>query len=370
MTRSLLFVLASTLVLGLWARAIARDEEALRASRSRVGHLLTPEERALGPLAAVIVETGGTSLLYGRVQGEWRCREYHLAPADTAAIESLHQKLVGAEGTVHTSEVDEAPTYGINTPQTIRVSFCGPKVLEAPDRDVLFAFDVGKAVPGRDGAFVRRRGTKEIWAIGSNPRIELTSTVAPGLPPMLEKGVLPRSWAGWRGDLQRIFVDHEASGYELERRLLPLDPAEMKPGELPWSWILDPGPNELTAGAPSQAYAYFLQQVPYLGVLPSDRFDELGLAAPRARVTLAAAEDGGAPLEAHVSRARPDGTAAVWVPLTKTLYLVSEEVAGLLAPDRALFLPGREDNPWDGYLRQASGTGTGPAFPPNALPPR
>ena len=344
-----------TLGLGLWVRRLADEEEALRASRSRVGHLLTPAERADIPLAAIRVELAGTSLLYGRFDGMWRCREYHLAPVDVQALESLFQKLTQAEGMVHTTETDEARVYGINTPETIRVSLCGRRVLEDPGGDVLFAFDVGKPIPGRDGAFVRRRGTKEIWGIDANPLEELTRTVAPGVPPLLEKGVLPRSWPGWAQQPDRIFVDHAATGYELQKRIADIDPAELKPGQVPWRWFLDPGPDEKeTASGPTSAYSFFLQQVPYLAVLPREELPGAGMEAPVAVVTLAAPR--GEPLEARIGRPRGDGTSPVWVPFTQTLYLVTDEVADLLAPSKSLFALGSEENPWDGYLRQATGT--------------
>ena len=355
MKRSLALMVLATVGLGFWMQRIADEEEALRAARSRVGHLLSPAERENIPLAAVKVDIGGTSLLYARFEGMWRCREYHLAPVDLQALESLFQKLTQAEGMVHTDETDEAAVYGINTRETIRVSLCGRKVLEDPGGDVLFAFDVGKAIPGRDGAFVRRRGTKEIWGIDANPRVELTQSVAPGVPPLLEKGVLPRSWPGWAQQPDRIFVDHAASGYELNKRIADLDPAQMKPGQVPWKWFLDPGPKEReTASGPSSAFSFFLQQVPYLAVLPRDELPRMGLEQPTAVVTLAAPE--GDPLEARIGRPLGDGTTPVWVPFTQTLYLVSDEVAGLLAPSKSLFALGSEENPWDGYLRQATGT--------------
>ncbi len=350
-----MFMLVVTVALGVWTRVIARQEEALRASRSRVGHLLKKAERSAIPLAAIRVDIAGTSLLYGRIQGTWRCREYHLAPADTQAIESLFKKLAEAEGMVHTDVVAQSKTYGINTPETIRVSFCGPKVLEDPGGDVLFAFDIGKAIPGRDGAFVRRRGTKEIWGIDSNPRIELTQAVAPGLPPMLEKGCLPKSWSGWSKEPNQIFVDHAASGYELHKRAVDIDPAAMRAGEVPWTWIMNPGPTEFeTASGPSHAYSYFLQQVPYVAVLPREERERSGVDSPVARVTVAAHE--GDPLEVHIGKSLGDGTSTIWVPLTQTLYLVQDEIAQLLAPEASLFASGSDQNPWDEYLRKASGT--------------
>lgn len=363
--RSLFFVVAVTLLLALWSRTIERDEERLRASRSRVGHLLTDSERADIPMAALRVETGGKSLLYGRLEGLWRCREYNLAPADSAAIESLFRKLTQAEGMVHTDEVEEAPTYGINSAETIRVFLCGRAVLEDPAGDVLFGFDVGKAIPGHDGAFVRRRGTKEIWAIDSNPRVELTASVAPGLPPLLERGCIPKTWPGWSSGFGQVFVDRPAGGYELYRRDVQIDPAEMKAGAVPWVWILDPGPSEVeSASGPSSAYSYFLQQIPYRAVLPREERAQMPLDPPLARVMLAAAE--GDPLEVLVGRPLGDGTSPVWIAFTQTLFLVDDEVAELIAPSKSLFAPGSEQNPWDPYLRQAAG---GPLSPPSFTSP-
>ena len=355
--RPLFLVLAATVLLVLWNVHVGRAEERLRVERSRVGRLLTPEERQDVPMAAVKVELGGRSLLYGRFEGLWRCREYHLAPADTQAIESLFQKLTEAEGVVVTSETSEAPTYGINTPETIRVYLCGRRVLEDPAGDVLFAFDIGKAIPGRDGGFVRRRGTKEIWAIDSNPRLELERP-APDLPPMLARGVVPRAWPGWRSGFQQVFVDRRASGFELTRSEIELEPEALQAGQVPWKWMLatETGQVEAASG-PAVAYSLFLQKIPYVEVLPREERQAHGIATPAAVVTLAAAE--GEPLEVILGPPRGDGRTPIWVPFTQTLYLVDDQVAELVAPDRARFAPGSEENPWDPYLRQA----TNPSLP-------
>ena len=192
MNRALVVVATLVALLFLWDRALLDAAHEERAARSRVGRLVSEEERASLPIAAVRIELGDEGLLYGRVGGAWRCLDFHRAYVDGNAVESLVNKLTRAQGFVVSDDPGEAKTYGINTTDTVRVVVCGPNVVDDPNHDALVTFDVGTSVPGRDGAFVRLRGSKEVWAIDSDPRRELTPH-APGLPPLLDPGVVPRT---------------------------------------------------------------------------------------------------------------------------------------------------------------------------------
>ena len=294
MRRRLLLLAAAAVLLAVWERSLASAARRERAARSRVGRMVPEEERASMPIAALKLEGGGQRLTFGRVGGRWRCLELHQAPASRASIQSLVDKLTRSQGVVQTTDVEQAPTYGINTPATIRVSICGPRVLEEPGGDVLVTFDVGQAVPGRDGAFVRRRGTPAIWSIDANPHVELAERVAPGLPPLLEPGLVPRDWPGWTSGLVRVFVDFaDGSAYELAKRPVELAPEDLQAGALPWSWVLlREGAERATANQATTAFTLFLERVPYLDVLDRAQRTALGLDTPRAVVTLAGYEEG------------------------------------------------------------------------------
>ena len=121
--------------------------------------------------------------------------------------------------------------------------------LEDPSGDVRASLEVGKSIPGA-GAFVRKRGTKEIFAIDVDPRAELEPRVAPGLPPLLEPGAVPESWSGWESGLVEITIER-ADGERtlLARRELELEPEALAEGRMPLKWILDPGPAEREAAS-------------------------------------------------------------------------------------------------------------------------
>lgn len=351
MKRAVVVLALLVLALGVWERALSAGAAKTRAGRSRVGGLLTKEEREGLPIAALRVELGGEHWLYGRVKGMWRCLDYREAPASPAAIQAVVDGLTKAEGVVYTADVAQSEEYGINVASTVRVALCGPHVLDDPNGDVLIAFDVGARIPGRDGCFVRRRGTKEIWGIDSDPRTPLETRAAPGLPPLLEPGVVPSSWPGWKTGLQQVFVDLvDGTGYGLERQLLEIDPSELGPGKTPWVWMLDTGGDERRAAeGPATAFSLFLRRVPYADVLDRERRTELVLDPPHQTITLASSE--GDPLQLFVGPPLPSGGAPVWVPFSATLYLVPDAIVPLLAPEIARFAEGSEENPWDGYLR-------------------
>ena len=287
------------------------------------------------------------------MRGLWRCLDYNQAPADASAIEGLVSKLTEAEGSLASDDVERAATYGINTKDAIRVAFCGQQALADPAGDVQAAFDIGFAVPGREGAFVRIHGRREIWSIDANPRLELDKRVAPGLPPLLDAAQIPKSWPGWQKGLARVFVDFAGGeGFELQRRGVALEPEELQQGRVPWVWILDPGPQELPAGElQATAYSLFLQFVPFREVLdPADRAD-FDLERPLATITLAPAE--GEPLQLLVAR-RKGGGLGSFVPWSGTLYSIDPQWLPLIAPDRELFEGPSDNNPWDAHLTQAT----------------
>ncbi len=358
MTRPLAILSLVVLALALCNAALEHARARERAENERVGTLFSPTEaEELRKQPALSIELAGESHLYGRVEGEWRCLSYHRAPADGRSIQALIDTLARAEGLVHTSAVDEAPAYGINTPETIRVSILGPRALENPSGDLRAGFDVGKSVAGRDAAFVRRKGTPDVWAIDGDPRAAIERRLAPGLPPLLHPGVVTERMSEASGGLVRVRVTRGdgpggGQGFVLERRDRP--PEELAPGALPWTWFLDPGPGERelpeeTAGA----YASFLERAPYLEVLDPSRRETLVLEPPAARVVLEGRTGGALVLD--FGQALADGTGGrvpLWVPASGTLYLVAPRTLELCAPDPELFAVADEaSNPWSTALR-------------------
>lgn len=361
MIRPLGLLAVFVLALALWNAALARARERERRETTRVGTLFSPEEaEELRKQPALRLELPGESYLYARVQGEWRCLSYHEAPADARAVQGLLDTLARAEGIVHTSSTDEAPAYGINAPGTIRIAILGPRALEDPTGEQRAAFDVGASVPGRGQCFVRKKGTKEVWAIDGDPRAALESRVAPGLPPLLEPSCVPGAWLAAAGGITSLAVAPATGGrYTLERQERMLPPEELSAGKPPWTWILEPGAEERElALEPASSFAAFVERASYLEVLPAERRAELVPEPAAATLTLCGRES--EPLRLAFGPPDPDGRVPLWVERSRALYLVAPESFALLVPESARLLegaPGEEaqaeahDNPWSAALR-------------------
>lgn len=351
MKRALLVLVLLLAGLFTWERALATRAHDARAQKSRVGRLISDETRAGLSLSAVRLERRGAgTLTYGRVRGRWRCLDVFLAPADVGALESLVQGLLDAQGFVVSDDTDDAAAYGIGGADAVRVSLCGPQVLEDPSGDVQIAFDLGASVPGQGGAFVRQRGVKEVWAIDSDPRAALEPT-SPELPPLLEPYVVPRDWEGWRSGLVRLTVRRtDGPSFVLERRTFDVPPEELRGGRVPWKWILAPGPSERDAARlQAHAFSLFVQRIAYVDVLDPRERDAL-TGADANELVIECAE--GPPLVLRFGNALPDGTTPVWNDDTSTLLAVDAEVLRLVLPDVGLFLEDSDANPWDAWLHR------------------
>ena len=356
MRRALVLLGLSAALLFAWERNLSRRAALERLERSRVGQLVSPEERASLSLSALrIEERGQPTRTYGRVRGRWRCIEHFLAPADVGALESLVQSLLDAQGFVVTDRIDDASAYGVTGTSALRVSLCGPKVLEDPGGDVQLAFDLGSSVPRDGGSFLRRRGEPEVWAVDADPRAFLQHE--PATPPLLEPYVVPRDWPGWRAGLTRLRIERaQGSRFVLERRRFELPPEELRAGRVPWRWILQPGSSERDAARlQSHALSLFVQRIPFEEVLdPRLREQAFGAATTDRLVLEAEGVDAlelwFAPLPA--TRGDDDADHVAWNPETGTLFRVSGAVVDLALPSVELFLADSDANPWHPYLER------------------
>jgi hypothetical protein len=354
MIRPLFSLGVFVLVLALLDVWLAARESRARDEEHRVGTLFTrAEAENLRKQPALRVELVGESHSYGRVEGQWRCLSYNKAPTDARAVQALLDGIAQAEGIVHAATSAEAPAFGINTPRTLRVSIQGPRAMQDRGGDVLATLEIGLAEAGREGCFVRKKGTPEIWSIASDLRAPLEQRIAPGLPPLLEPSAAPSSWLEQGGGAVRITLARGAERTVLERRDRELDPAEMQPGMLPWKWILEPAGSavELAEGV-ANSFTGFLERLPYVAVLDSARKEELGLATPQATITLEART--GAPLV--LAFGKSDGTqpVALWVAASNTLYQVAPQTFSLCLPEPGMLTAVRaegEVDPWSATLR-------------------
>lgn len=348
MKRALLVLSGLVLALFLAERFLAGRETRARSEGRRVGTLFTrAEAENLRKQPALRVEASGESHSFGRVEGLWRCLSYHSAPADGRALQALLDAIAGAEGIVHTTDSAAAAQYGINVPTTLRVSIQGPRAQQDPGGDVLATLEIGTAEGAREGCFVRKKGTREIWSIAENLRAPLEARIAPGLPPLLAPSAVPTTWLEG-GELARLTLVHGSETVRVERRERELTPEAAQPGMRPWKWVaIDAAGAETEIG---EGYPSFLLRLPYVDVLDAASRAERGLDAPVATLTLESRS--GAPLRLAFDAADAGGRVALWVAASEALYLVDPEVFRLAVPDAPLLAtpPGDED-PWSRALR-------------------
>jgi len=366
MIRPLVWLGGLVLVLALLDTWLAARETRARDEERRVGALFKPDEAEnLRKQPAFRVELAGEAHSYGRVESQWRCLSYHKAPADGRAVQSLLDGIAQAEGIVHASTSEEAPAFGINTPRTLRVSIQGPRAMQDRGGDVLATLEIGSAQGGREGCFVRKKGTPEVWSIASDLRAPLERRIAPGLPPLLEPAAVPAAWLEQGGGAVRIVLARGTERTVLERRERALDPAAMQPGMLPWTWVLaGGGASELDVtldDGVAGAFTGFLERLPYVAVLDPERKDALGLGTPQATVTLE--PRAGAPLVLAFGASDAQKPVALWVATSNTLFQVTAETLRLALPEPGLLTAERAENaenPWSAVLRAA---GSAPSEP-------
>lgn len=336
MIRALVWLAAFVLVLALLDIWFAARESRARDEQRRVGTLFShAEAEHLRQQPALRVELAGEAHSFGRVEGQWRCLSYNKAPADARAVQALLDGIAQAEGIVHADTSAEAPAFGINTPRTLRVSIQGPRATQDKGGDVLATLEIGLAQPGREGCFVRKKGTPEIWSIASDLRAPLERRIAPGLPPLLEPSAVPAAWLEQSGGAVRITLARGTQRTVLERRDREPDPAQMQPGMLPWKWVLEPtgSATDVDDGI-AGSFTGFLERLPYVAVLDPAHKVELGLATPQATITLEARS--GAPLVLAFGESVGEKPVALWVAASNTLYQVEARVFALALPEAGM----------------------------------
>jgi len=238
--------------------------------------------------------------------------------------------VLAAEGLVQTRSVEDAPRFGLNVPTTQRILLQGPRAGQAPGGDVRAVLELGS---GDDsGYFARRQGTKEIWSVAGDVHARLAQRPAPGLPPLLAPTLVPSAWREASGGIVRVERRAPDGTLVVERRERALDPAEVRPGMLPWTWVLDPGANERVDDG-LERFVAAVEALPYVDVLDPARRAELGLETPVATVVLV--PRAGAPLELAFGPRDAEGGA---VSVAGTLYRLSARTLDALFVPRATLL--------------------------------
>jgi len=340
------------LLLALIALALAADRgldrarDARRAADPPIERLVAADRLAGERVAAISIESSSRQLLYGRKQGLWRCREAFGATCDEAEVRALLASFLDAHGVERASGAGAEAACGLATADRVTVRFHGPKAFEAPDGDLLLAFEVGRSFPeGPHGlAFVREAGSDRILEIDCDPARVLASA-RPPIPPLVDAGFLAGSLAGeFRGFREIRIEPREGEALRITRDL-------DAPASADSAWILARGdrresfPGWRVGG--------------YVGLWLRGRFDafesplrpaEIGLDPPAARVTLV--PETGDPIELAVSAADPAHRARVWNRATNVVGVVPGELQPLLAPRAELFTDASGPNPWEAWLRK------------------
>jgi hypothetical protein len=352
----ILAVLAALLT--VWDRALDERLERSRSDTTRIGRLVPKEQRESRPVAALrLVSGGGESHLYVHTAGVWRCASWRRAVASREGLESLITKLLEAEGHVQSEDPARQTVYGLGLESTHVVFLHGPGVdPRDATRDVIAAIEVGSSVPGLEGAFVRRRGERAVWAIDVDPNELLRRREGERVPPLLEPAMVPGSWAGRSMHPRRIVVQgREGASYALELHQLPITPEELREGKPGFEWILARGGGrEVAHLALATSYASFLVRAPWVDVVDPAAAREVDFDRPAAQVTLEPAE-GEAVLVLLAEERGSQAAALVHVTLSGSTFAVDAALESLLFPDPERLLAPAEgaqpENPWESWLR-------------------
>lgn len=349
MTKGLL--LLALLALALTAdRGLDRAESARRAADPPIERLVAMNRLAGERVAAISIESGSGGLLYGRKQGLWRCREAFGAVCDEAQVRALLGSLTDARGVERAAGTGAEAVYGLSATERVTVRFHGPKALEAPDADVLLAFEVGRTFPeGPHGrAFVREVGSDRILEIDRDPARALARE-RESIPPLVDARFLAGSLAGEFRGFREIRIEPLGDARGGETMRITRDPAAQVDADA--QWILERG--ERREGFPGWRVGG------YVGLWLRGSFEsfesplrpaEIGLDPPAARIVLV--PEAGDPIELAVSAADSRGRARVFNRTTNVAGNVPAELQPLLAPRAELFTDTTRPNPWEAWLRK------------------
>ncbi len=366
-------VVLAVLLAGLvvWDRALADEREAVRGASGRLEKLLDDAQRAGLVVAAVRVETAqGESFLYARARGVWRLLEPPVNTyVDQYALGGLMQSLLDAEGVVLTKEKLRAKSYGFGGDVALRVTLHGTGLQKDEDQDVLFGADLGFAIQGTDGCYVRPLGTHEVWAVDQNPRTFLTRPPGSSFPPMLDPYVLPVAFAATLGGFTKIEVERaRGESYVLERGTDPAldsaDPAASAdfPGGDSWVLVRADGRREACHPVPVTGYTIFLLRATYERIVGPADLDPAVADRPAVRLVLHPVQ--GEPFELLLGEPERSGGRVLVNLGTQTAFGLSPETADLLAPTPEVVSRVEAGNPWHEFIQVNPAAGINPLLDP------
>ena len=356
--------------LHLWNGARDAARESARAASLELGPLVAPgatrwiaSDGTRAPVAALSITDGrGPTRTYARAEGLWRCLDHFAAIASEGRILGLLETLLETRAVTlsEAGELDLA-AYGLDAASARRVALHGPDLVKDPDRDVLFAVDLGRSLPGGGGCFARVADTNRVLELDRDlvalladpPRPGGLSALMPGAagPPLLERLAIPSAWEGNRTGIRRVFVDRaDGSGFELrlDEQLAPT--AEGTPP--PPAYVVVPaegGPGVPSHPALATGYTLFLTRAPMDEVLDPQAVPASVLEDPDVIVTVQPMEGDVVELRIATDLA---GTRATLVDLWgQAAYRFDPDLLPLLAPEPTDLTDATRGILWDAYLR-------------------
>jgi len=334
-----------------WERALASARDERASAGPQLGRVLPAEARAGRVIAGLRLEyPSGELQTYVQSRGRWMCLSYRRAFADAAAVKALLADLVEAEGTVQSHPGSQDADYGLAQNQAVRVLLLDPR------GETAISFELGKQLPAEQGSFLRRGGDERIWLVDTRP-LERLQRDASGLPPLLERTIVPADWPGEARVLDAIRVERaEREPLELVRRNLPPPPPESGLPPQPRSawFFVEPAGERACQDQVSFAYSAALLLARWNEVLDADAAALVDFDRPHTRIQLQPAQ--GEPLELRIAPLGNDGRHALRHSASPLVYAIDAEQLELLAPAAALLEPGVQLNPWDALLRSATGS--------------
>jgi hypothetical protein len=359
MWKAILGAALAAIVLAAADRALSSNEESGRVNTKKVGRLVPFLERGggvkfAGSVAeALEVEYGkGTVVQYALVNGLWRCPTYRNAPAAEDRVKGVVNKLLEAEGIVETRDGARAAEFGLDTTAEITLRPYW-KVDEMVRRAApVVTIQVGRAVEGDAGSFMRRVGELDIWKVDSNPLPELARTPGSPLPAMLDPSIVPMAWLQSSKQVKTIKIERVGSpAVELEMREKQVSPEEIRQGKLPFDWVSKGAAGEKVCDSNlAMGFTGFLMRAPYADVVEPSKIPSLGLEQSAARIVLVPRE--GAPLELYVKPSAVAGRTLVYNTAVQTAYEMPSDLAELLLPSEDQLVNPASPNPWKAILQQ------------------
>ncbi len=335
----------STLALAIGACILAALVAAERAlARRDVGtpsaiERLVPKETTEGRTSAAFsLESGGSSLLYVRAKGLWRCTQAYGAVCEGERVEALLTAVGNTRGTLVCAGDECAARAGLDDSNALWLGLHGSKVLSSDDRDLIARITYGPARPG--ATFARLEGTARVLAVDFDPRAFLDATGRPA--PLVDTRVLAGCFAPGFAGFERIFVDRGELGFELASE----EPAVSSQGRR-WS-LVEGGTRRETLLWRIGGYVSLWVRLRWQRVEDPRQVAALGLDPPFARVTLA--PNVGPPVEVFVSAADAANRVHVWNRTTSVVASVGAELLPLLVPQPEDFTRPEGVNPWEAWL--------------------